>query len=463
MMVKKLRVDGHASIMQSKGRIAALVVFMYCIGSVSKPLPFVQALPLPSALRTNGFVCAVALLLYATLASKMRFIEGRGVRRYLPFIVYAAGVTAIMSLVLYEPLGILFGENTISATAPSYLWLLMMPLVIGAFGYLFEHASSDMINNAFEAFVVCTIVLGGIQAISVVTGLPLYNSFNSFGFFQDIFGERISTIGSEPSTNAIIIGMISLPYVISQLVHGAPKRFRLYLVALLVLVGFVSSSQCYFSVLFLGVGCLIVFRPKRIKRTLIIALSLICCIACMAFIMFSASGMNLMENEAINQAQYYIFEKIKDSSNQSTAYRMSTLVNDFFVFERYPVFGVGDGLQGFYFNENIAEHWNVGGSIELESALAGKIGLVNSGSLMTGLLSSFGVVGFALFAHVLFSSIRDANIRRKAMGAYYEMFLLALFAMLPATVIGLTLHGSWALYLILAIPFMAFRSEEEEA
>ena len=457
------RREGRVSQNRPKGYVTALVIFVYCIGSVSKPFPFVQTLPLPSALRTNGFVCAVALLLYVALKSKMRFLEDRGVRRYLPFIVYAMGITAIMSLVLYEPLGSLFGENTISATAPSYLWLVMILLVIGALGYLFEHTSSDMLNSAFEAFVVCVIILGVMQAITVATGLPLYDAFNVFGLFQDILGGRISTIGSEPSANAIIIGMISLPYVISRLVHGAPKRFRFYLVILLVLVGFVSSSQCYFSVISLGVGCLAVFRPKHFKHTLIITLSLIGCIACVAFIMISASGVNLMESEAVRQAHYYIFEKVGDSSNQSTAYRMSTLVNDIYVFGRYPVFGVGDGLQGFYFNENVAEHWRTDGSIELENALTGKVGLVGSGCLMTGLLSSFGVVGFALFAYVLLSSIRDAHIRRKAMGAWYEMFLLALFAMLPATVIGLTLHGSWSLYLILAMPFMAFHSEEEGA
>lgn len=458
-----LRREGRVLQNRPKGYVAALVIYMYCMGSVSKPFPFVQTLPLPSALRTNGFVCAVALLLYVALKSRMRFLEGRGVRRYLPFIVYAMGITAIMSLVLYEPLGSLFGENTISATAPSYLWLVMILLVIGALGYLFEHTSSDMLNSAFEAFVVCVIILGVMQAITLVTGIPLYDAFNSFGLFQDIFGERISTIGSEPSANAIIIGMISLPYVISRLAHGAPKRFRFYFVILLVLVGFVSSSQCYYSVISLGIGYFVFFRPKRIKHTALAILSLICCIACIAFIVITAFGVHLMENEAVQQAYYYIFEKVGDSNSQSTTYRMSTTVNDIYVFERYPVFGVGDGLQGFYFNENIAEHWSTGGSIELENALAGKVGLVGSGCLMTGLLSSFGVVGFALFAYVLLSSIRDAHIRRKAMGPYYEMYLLALFAMLPATVIGLTLHGSWALYLILAMPFMAFRSEEEEA
>lgn len=457
-----LRRDERVSSKRSKGYIPALVIFMYCVGSVSKTLPFVQALPLPPALRTNGFVCAVVLLLYVALKSRMQFLEGQSVRRYLPFIAYAITVTAIMSLVLYEPLGTLFSENAISATIPSYLWLVMVLLAVGALGYLFERISPNMLNIAFEAFIVCAILLGGLQAMSVLTGSSLYNAFNAFGLFQDIFGGRISTIGSEPSANGIIIGMISLPYVISRLAHGAPRRFRLYFVVLLILVGFVSSSQCYYSILSLSVGCLIVLRPKRLKRSALVALSLICCIACISFIAISAFGIELTKNDIVQQAHYYIIEKLGDSSNQSTTYRLSTMVNDIFVFERYPVFGVGDGLQGFYFNENIAEHWNAGESIELENALAGKVGLVGSGSLITGLLSSFGAVGIALFARALFSSIRDARARRKAMGSYYEMFLLGLFAMLPAAVIGLTLHGGWSLYLILAMPFMAFRSEREE-
>lgn len=427
--------------------VAIVLIFM-------KTLPIFASLSIPSALRNNGALVTMGLIVFVFIATRGRCTEQYAYRAYLPFVAYACLSTMLMSLVLFEPLGVLYGEDTISASLPSYAWLIAMALSLMAFDYLFNTIGPKGLDAVLEAFTVVVIVVGCIQALSVL-GLPLYGLINRAGLFQEIIKDRISTIGMEPSTNGGIICMLALPFVVSKIGLGASFRFRVYAALLVALIFFVSSSQCYIAFFALLVGCLFLYARPKVRRSSVVLACLVGVFICCAILVLMVSGGDLLKSEPVQKLNYYLFEKVSDKSNASTINRTSTLINDLIVFSHFPLFGCGDGIQGFFFNENVSNHAITSGSQELANLMAGKSGVVGPGCFITAILSSFGIVGFILFTRGLVRTLAEARRCRRGMAGYYEMTLLSLAAALPMGFIGISFNGSWQFYVILAIPFLA--------
>lgn len=431
-------------------RLLLAFVTVYIVGICMKQLPAIGAAPLPSYLKSNGMILSIALIVFVGVRSRGSFLSERSAGKFIPFVLYAVITTAIMSLVLYAPLGTLYGETTISVALPSYLWLAMMILTMLALSYLFNQAGPAVLDFALEILTVFVIAIGLLQVMEVATGIPVYDALQSTGLFQNIFNGRISTIGTEPSSNGGIICMLVLPFVVSKVMKGSHWRFKLYAALLVILIFYVSSSQCYIAFLALVLGFSFVYWNRLIGHKGVVLLALIGALCCAGFLIISMSGSDVLESEPVQKLHYYLFEKASDQNNGSTVTRSSTLINDLCVFLQFPLFGCGEGIQGFFFNENVSSHMNVGTSVELTNLLAGKSGVVGPGCFITAILSSFGLVGMFLFLRALFKNLSEAKVCRGELGGYYEMSVMALFAAIPMGFVGISFAGSWSMYVIIA-------------
>lgn len=75
--------------------------------------------------------------------------------------------------------------------------------------------------------------------------------------------------------------------------------------------------------------------------------------------------------------EYIVFGKLVDKENMSTAMRVSTIINDMRILSQHPITGVGNGMQGYWYSENVPDWCKL--SYEVENLLNGKAGIANGG------------------------------------------------------------------------------------
>ena len=116
-----------------------------------------------------------------------------------------------------------------------------------------------------------------------------------------------------------------------------------------------------------------------------------------------------------------------------------------------PLFGVGDGNQGYFYAENIAGTW-MSRNEETQSAIQGKMGLLNGGAAIPSFISGFGLLGSWLIVKAYLRYLRQAakvNPRWMRIRPYFWTgFASALF--LASAAVGM--HQNYLLLLILCYP-----------
>ena len=148
-----------------------------------------------------------------------------------------------------------------------------------------------------------------------------------------------------------------------------------------------------------------------------------------------------------------VLGKISDTGNQSTAYRNSTIINDIEIFKDYPIFGVGDGNQGFFYAQNLPFWVLASGSTEALFALSGNIGVLNGGAFLPSIISGYGVLGCVLFGSWIVACVRMAFANKERMRHYYSLFIIAMFASIPICWMAEGFQGApVVLFLIFCMP-----------
>ena len=203
---------------------------------------------------------------------------------------------------------------------------------------------------------------------------------------------------------------LCLPYCYCRAVNGGGAYGIAF--ALLLLFAFLTkATTVYVTVAIVLLGILLLHSRKAKSKVVIVAMSLICAASCFAVLVVPFTGGQLISANTIDTLEA-VLGKISDVGNQSTAYRTSTLINDIEIFKDYPIFGVGDGNQGFFYAQNLPSWILASGSTEALSALSGSIGVLNGGAFLPSIISGYGIVGCVLFGVWIGFCIRMA-IRRK--------------------------------------------------
>lgn len=192
-------------------------------------------------------------------------------------------------------------------------------------------------------------------------------------------------------------------------------RFFVYVVLLLfLLLNSGSSSTLITSVLVLICTILYIIRGSIKKWVYITTFTVGLIIAIMYMVDID------MNNNAASadkgSVEYIILGKLIDKENGSTAMRVSTLCNDMKIFISYPITGVGNGCQGYFYKNNIPT-W-VKFSEEVQRIIAYETGSIanGGGNFFASYISGYGIIG----VFVLWSLIRKYKIRLKRSVVYYN-------------------------------------------
>ncbi|MCR5308535.1 MAG: oligosaccharide repeat unit polymerase [Bacilli bacterium] len=258
-------------------------------------------------------------------------------------------------------------------------------------------------KTIFDFYILGFLIIGFIQLIILVSkSSALLNIYDKFDFLKILQSKnilqrimlnykvpRISGYANEPGHNGILLLCLVFPYLFGELIAAHFKKKRFFVYKLLLFIGcFIFavlsfSSALYIAMAIEGVFFMIyIFSSEQVNKNIkIISLSTI------LFIIFSLFVINPVRN-----AIFSSIIKIFDTKDHSSMYHYSTSYNDLLVFFKHPIFGVGDGNQGYFYFENIVGTI-FGNSVESQNSLVGKNGLLDGGCFVFSSLSGFGIVG----------------------------------------------------------------------
>lgn len=367
---------------------------------------------------------------------------------------FLLAISFTMSLLLYKTLGTLDGETSLDAIVGPTIYYVQYIFIVLYNVNIFRLFTVQEIDELMQKMIKAMLVLGYVQ-ILICIGIggvdSLYNGINILGTFQPAEYiqeiERIPLTGSEPAVAGWLIGLFVYPYLLSKIITSAEKRRYVWqILAWLPVVYFTKSSTC-----FILVACNILmfiflfFRNSEVARTqkvMLISVSIMF-IGVILVVVGDLTG-----SPVLTRIRYLLFEKSTDGNNESTVTRIIPSYINFRIFLRYPLFGIGNGNQGFFYKEFFPA-WG-----DISSYTYGKIvGVADGGVFIPSLFSGYGIVGVFAFSRYAISHVKLALREKVNLGSLYYMFIMAAMAFLINGFQG-DYFGQYLPLFVMCIPFM---------
>lgn len=385
----------------------------------------------------------------------------------------------LFSLLLIESLGTslyfyqdclgLFNTNTISVwvlQAVKYFYDLYGVFYAICMLYSLKTKDWKPIKIAFYVCVAMWILFGAFQFLVFYLDKPvltaIYDKVNFLGVFASSsllarirhnYGYfRFYGISPEPSGNAILMVCFMAPIygvLFWQIVKKKIKNkveisyicltFLVYLFFMyLTKSSSVYSAFAVFVLFYLAVA--FYFSELTGKKKTIILVS--------AGLALLVSVLIMSQIKAIADG----FKKLFDFTNQSTLYRYSTVYNDLLIFARYPLFGCGDGNQGYFYFDNLVGTVFTRSS-ETQAALTGRSGLLNGGPTCPAYLSGFGLFGLVAGYFFLRKMCKERTPFAKN-SPENNLILASVFVLFVLFFVSSSIHFNASAYAVLGLPFL---------
>ena len=371
-------------------------------------LPFCRLFDLPFGDFFNKVITQFSTLIML-IGCFVLFLDNRTLvnnrnHLFLRIYTYMAFSSIVMAIILTFILSNQY-ENPLSSIVGDIVLYFLVILSIFYNCYCLSHyVTFHTIYKVFNWQIVILLIVGYAQLIGMLGISAPYNILSSVFALRELswledLDRGVTFFGSEPSSAAILCFVV-IPYLYSciQSERGF-KRFK-YVMALLLFAFLVlCSNSSQFLILFIGSAALFVwscFRPiKRMFYYVSFAIGLFFAVA-----YISTKNVSITNNTDSGSLEYVILGKIVDRENQSTAMRASTVINDLKVFADFPITGVGDGNQGFFYAEN-QPSWTLA-SKEVYDLIATHTIPNGGGNFFPAFISAYGLIGIiALMLFVL--------------------------------------------------------------
>lgn len=363
-----------------------------------------------------------------------------------------------MAILMNDKLGVLWGEDTYRAILGELIYYLFYVLVIYFFAFSFRYITLNILDKIIEVILTYEAIIALLQ-IAIYMGISpiskLYDKINIFGLLKDssfIYAfKRITLTGTEPGSSALILGFIILPYLLSKILMArTDKENSKYLKWTLfyILVSIFTFSATMYICLSLNLIIFFYFKFKRRKvehtlrrSTILLRISICIVIIIVGIVLYLRIDIfRSAVNKSINSIYYLLFEKLSDTQNVSTMFRSSTLINDIKVFFDLPILGSGNGMQGFFYNENMPDWILFSKDKSIQGALNGELGVINGGTFIPAYISGYGLCGIILLIIFIRSCCRRLKLYKEDYGYLYYMYFIAIIPFIITSLEGVGLE-----------------------
>lgn len=319
-------------------------------------------------------------------------------------------------------------------------------LVIGILFYLVFTVlpnSHEKLNATLRALnwggavMICwTILVQGITMLSPDDTPNYLRVVQHLFSTTTFFGSRAVGFASEPSWLAHLVNLVYLPYwLAATLTHFSAhkiqfKKITFENVLLLGGIGtlFVSFSRAGWAAFMLVLAYLFIrlniWLVKKIsgrwksQQTKIVITILFVIVLIALYIAFAAGALYVFSKFDPRMASVFSLQTLRQEGFTQYANmlqfgeRITYWQTGWRIFNLYPIFGVGVGNAGFYFQKLLPDDaWQL---TEVRSLVYHSTNLINIKSLWMRLLAETGIVGFSFFVVLLLASLYTARMLVKS-------------------------------------------------
>ena len=291
-------------------------------------------------------------------------------------------------------------------------------------------------NNVLYSLYDAVNFLGIFQQSSLIRRLVnAHQSYRAYGF------------SGEPGHNCIFVSCIAIPLLSFEIVKKAKQKEQQNLLNIFCLVGVIvfglltRSPAVYIGMLINFLVFLVLFlKAKDVKKALKIAVSVSCALIVAIVFIVPYSREHVLS----------YFTKIVDFNNQSTVSHYSSVFNDFKVFAKFPVFGSGDGMQGYFYTDNIINTF-FSNNVEVQSLMNGQRGLIEGGAGVPSIISGFGIYGIFIISIFIYKIyFHQFDIKNQELLAKIFIFMTSTILIIMLCVRS-GLHRNYGMFLLFAL------------
>lgn len=284
-------------------------------------------------------------------------------------------------------------------------------------------------------------------------GAQIYDKINFLGILSDSGHlPKLRLTGTEGASAGGIIAIFVLPFLFSKVIMGK-KKYIVELLLWLVPIYYTYSTTAYLLVVTSIITFILLFiththdLAKGIKTLFIISIVIV-----MIFVILTNTG--ILGEQQTNKIEYLLLEKAVDMDNGSTVSRTIPLYVNWGAFTEYPILGVGNGLQG-YFYEKYFPQWafSAKGSDADVYLDRSRQGISNGGLFFPGLLSGYGIVGCILILVFIWRCFQENKNTKAYSGLFYYSCIIAFISFIVMGFQG-DAYGQYYAWFMISIPFM---------
>ncbi len=309
--------------------------------------------------------------------------------------IYMAISSIVMAIVLSMFVDSKY-ESPLSAISGDIVFYFLTILSVFYNSYCLSHyVSFSSIYKIFDWQIVVLLIVGYAQLLGMMGMAGPYNLLSSFLALKDIswltdLNRGVTFFGSEPASAAGLCFVV-FPYIYSSVQNNKGAKKLLYIIALLLfLVLVLGSNSSQFLTMAIGSALLFVWscfgKIKKAFYYISFSLGLLFAIA-----YISSENLSTAANADSDSFEYVVFGKVVDKTNKSTAMRASTVINDLKVFADFPLTGVGDGNQGYFYAENQPMWTRYSG--EVMDLITKNVVPNGGGNFFPAYISAYGIIG----------------------------------------------------------------------
>ena len=413
------------------------------------PSFFTNKFHLPYLLGMSSIFLFLGLILII-FSTKSRSNIKEGISKLKIFIIYFA-LTTITSLIMCTIIS--FQDVKIEGM----LFAVVKQICFNAYSLLIIFYNYIMLKEIsfkpiikilwYESIVCIFICLLQVLCMKFMFAIKVFDLFNFLGILRpgEYYMElgRITGFGYEPSAFTSFSVFVSLPIFLSCVMSKQKILLNTLLAGLTIVCAYFTKSSavyiCLFCVLGVFILCLISKLTKTKNKKLFIFISLISLVFISVFLLVGWK-------EIVR-----LFLKMFDLKHESTVYRYSTVYNDILCFFKYPIWGVGNGLQGLFYNSHInGTLFTETQSLEIIEALNGNKGILSGGGFIPSVLSGYGILGIGLLCYIAFISIR--TIRKVKF--YNNFYFMSMISFLLGSCVAYELTFNYIALFFITIPFV---------
>lgn len=405
---------------------------------------------------TASFLFIIIGLLLVLLRKKLVIQNGYGGKIFKNFIIMwlVCDLTSlVMAVLLHDQVGTIGGEDTFSAVLKKILFSFAYILFVYYGIEVWKLLSKDEITNVITKSIDFCIIVGMIQILilfKISFAVAIYDfintGFNAFSSSEIIRTNKIAVLSIEPAYASGYLCAFFIPFLLSRIIYGNnTNKTIIRLILCIMLLYFTKSTTGYTLFLVEFVVFIYVFLAKSKISLSHKIISVFMGLSALALLIIIIAS-----QVAISSNITSVFDKLLSNDNATSADRKLFIIVDSKIFFNYPLLGVGNGNQGFFYQQYTPD-WML--SLYTAAGAYSRAGevLVDGGPFWLAFISGYGIVGLSMLFFMVKNSINIIKWNRGTLKFYYYFYYLSIFLIFATGTVA-TMGDSYYMWFILALP-----------